>query len=250
MKIRVVIVDDEKAVRNLLSGILKKNLSGVVEVVGEADDVESGVDLIEETKPDLVFLDIKMKSGTGFDLLKRLGETNAEVVFITAYDQYALKAFQFSAIDYIMKPISLEEIKGAIEKFQGRFPIKHVESDNRIKVLINNYVEGKEVKSICLRDMEGFSVVKINNIVRLESDNNYTHFVLSNGKKLTTSRTIKDYEELLADHGFYRIHQRHIINLQFVEKYIKGEGGRVLLSDGSDLPVARQRKSGFIRRFL
>ena len=250
MKIKVVIIDDEKAVRTLIASLIMKNLNNVLDIVGEADDVKTGISLIKEKQPDLIFLDIKMKSGTGFDLLEKLRGTYPEVIFITAYDQFAVNAFKFSAIDYLMKPISLIELKHAVEKFQHRFPISKTDRDHRLKVLINNYNGEDKTKSICIRDLDGFSVVRIKDIVRLESDNNYTHFFTCSGKKLTTSRTIKDYETSLADFGFYRIHQRHIINLSFVSKFIKGESGRVLLTDGSDLPIARQRKAGFINKFI
>lgn len=250
MKIKTVIVDDEKDIRFLLRRMLEKHFKDVVEIVGEADSVPQASELIDSVNPELVFLDIRIKNKTGFDLLENIENKNFEVIFITAYDQYAIKAFQFSAIGYLMKPIKLDELKKVIEKLKGNLDRFKEEANKRIKILIDNYDSQTGIKRICIANVEGFNVLELDDIVRLESDNNYTNFITSNGKKLITSKTIKDYEDLLGEYGFYRIHQRHIVNLRQVKSYLKGDGGTIILKDDTELPLARMRKQGFLRRFL
>jgi two-component system, LytTR family, response regulator len=249
MKIRAIIVDDEKDIRFLLRKMLEEHFMEAVDIVGEAEDIAAAEVLIEREEPQLVFLDIRIKNKTGFDLLERCTNKDFEVIFITAYDQYAIKAFQFSAIGYLMKPIKLDELRKAIEKLTANLNRLKDDAGKRMKVLIDNY-DGSGIRRICLASVEGFDVLELDKIVRLESDNNYTDFITSDGGRFTTSKTIKDYEDILAEFGFYRIHQRHIINLRQVKSYLRGDGGTIILNDGTELPLARMRKQGFLKRFL
>ncbi len=251
MAIKAVIIDDEKDVRYLLRNILEQHFQHTIELLGEADDVMPGIQLIEEQKPELVFLDIKMKKGTGFDLLQQVKTVDFEVIFITAYDRYAIQAFKFAAFGYLLKPVKVAELKEEIARLQQHMLQQREGNDKRVKVLVDNYGDKSgQMKRLCISHMDGFDVLDVEDILRLESENNYTHFITCQGKKVTTSRTIKEYEDLLAEHGFYRVHQRHIINLRHVKSYVKGDGGAAILRDNTEIPVARNRKAGFVRRFI
>lgn len=248
--IQVLIIDDERDARFLLKNKLNKNFSNTINVVGEADDVDTGIAAIKRFKPDVVFLDIKMPGGTGFDvLLKTKNEFQFEVIFITAHDNYAIKAFQFSAFGYLLKPIKTDDIAPILEKLESHLNIIKKGDDQRLKVLIENYGDDRKIKKLVVTNMEGFQVLNIENIIRLEGDKNYTHFVLKDNKKYTTSKTIGEYEELLNDHGFFRAHQSTIINLRLVKGYKKNDE-QIEMTDGKLIKLSRHRKANFIKRFI
>ncbi len=249
MKIRAIIVDDEKDIRFLLRKMLEEHFNHIIDIAGEAEDIAAASILIDQEVPQLIFLDIKIKNKTGFDLLEKYKDKDFEVIFITAYDQYAIKAFEFSAIGYLMKPVKLEKLRKIIERLTNNLNRMKEDPNKRIKILIDNY-DGNGIKRICIASVEGFDVLELDQIIRLESDNNYTDFITSGGGKYTTSKTIKEYEDILDEFGFYRIHQRHIVNLRQVKSYQKGDGGTIILNDGTELPLARLRKPGFLKRFL
>lgn len=249
MKIRTIIVDDEKDVRFLLRKMLEEHFAAIIDIVGEAEDIASASALIDREAPQLVFLDIRIRNKTGFELLEQHPDSDFEVIFITAYDQYAVRAFEFSAIGYLMKPIKLDELRKAIKRYTTGLNRLREDTGKRMKVLVDNY-NNNGSKRICLASMEGFDVLELDKVVRLESDNNYTDFITSDGKKYTTSKTIKEYEDILGEFGFYRVHQRHIVNLREVKSYLRGDGGTITLNDGTELPLARLRKQGFLNRFL
>lgn len=247
--IKAVIIDDEKDARFLLRNMVEKKLGHKIQIVGEADDVDTGLELIQKAKPDLAFLDIQMKTGTGFDLLTKLGKETLDIIFITAYDQYAVEAFKFSAFGYLLKPIKLKELEDAVDKFEG-LKKNQFGSQKRIKVLVENYGAKGEIQKLIIPNMSGFSVVEIPQIIRLEGDRNYTHFILENGTKVTTSKNLGEYEEMLTEYGFYRIHQSTIVSLRYVRAFKKVNDGSVELSDGSSHKVSRNRKQGLIAKFL
>lgn len=247
--IKAIIIDDEKRARHLLKGLLEQHFNGSIEVVGEGDDVDTGVKAIKKHKPDLVFLDIKMHKGTGFDLLQQLKKVDFEVIFITAYDNYAVKAFQFSAFGYLLKPIKTRELRDVVTNLENHLQRLKEGADKRLKVLVENYGDDRKIKKLVISNIDGFKVSSVDDIIRLEGDGNYTHFIISGGRKVTTSKTLGEYEELLNDHGFYRIHQSTIVNLRHVKGYFKGVGGKVEMSDGKSFSVSRHRKPGFLRRF-
>lgn len=236
--IRTVIIDDEANARISLRALLMENSS--IEIAGEAFCVADGVELIRMTKPDLVFLDVQMPDGTGFDLLEKLDEISFKVIFVSAYDHFAVTAFKFSALDYLQKPVDSEELKQALVKFS--------KPDNnqpaKIKVLLGNK---SGIEKIVLPSQDELIFVKVDDIVRCESDNNYTCFYFQSGERILVSRTLKDYEELLEPLGFFRIHKSSLINLRYLKKYKKGEGGMVTLEDGTQLEVSRRRKDDFLK---
>lgn len=242
--IRVALIDDEKDSLNNLRYYLNE-LFIDIEVVGEAENVELGLQLIQKTKPELIFLDINMPDGTGFDLLEQLPNKDISVIFITAYDYHAVNAFRYSAIDFILKPIDPDHLAVALEKFRKK------EDFSNLEQRLLNLIENKTTpKKIALPTFEGFKFVLTEDIYRCESDGGYTHFYLSTGEKILVSRSIKEYDELLSGNHFYRIHQSYLVNLKYVKEYKKGEGGSVILEDQTELLVARRRKDGFLSAMM
>lgn len=249
--IKAIIIDDEKNARFLLRDLLKRNCAQTLNLVGEADDVNTGIKAIQKYGPDVVFLDIQMKNGTGFDLLKQVKNVDFEVIFITAYDNYAIKAFEFSAFGYLLKPIKSGDLRNLVDRLATHLEKLKVAADKRVKILIDNYGdEAGKMKRLVINNIEGFQVVDIDHIIRLEASSNYTQFILSEGKSILVSRTLGQYEDLLKENGFFRIHQSHIVNLRHVQGYLKVDGGRVKMSDGSELSLSRNRKAAFIDRFV
>jgi len=248
--IKALLIDDERDARFILRNLLERKHSEQIKVVGEADDVAPGVEAIKTLNPDLVFLDIQMKKGTGFDLLNQLDEINFEIIFITAHNQFGVQAFKFSAFGYLLKPINSRDLSDVITKFRDKFDQSKSKVNDRLKVLIENYGNEGEVQKLILPNVEGFQVVKISQIIRLEGDRNYTSFILVDGKKITASKNLGEYEELLNPHGFFRIHQSTIVSLRHISAYLKTHGGMVETSDGARLKVSRYRKTEFLNRFL
>lgn len=246
--IKAVIIDDEKDARFILKSLVEKHFNSIA-IADEADGIASGIEMINKHQPDLVFLDIQMRKGTGFDLLEKIDNINFEVIFITAYNQYAIDAFKFSAFGYLLKPIKTRELKEVIGKLETQLKNKKAGINQRLKVLVENYGDQGEIQKLIINNVEGFQVVKINTIIRLEGDRNYTHFIVEEGKKITTSKNIGEYEELLNDYGFFRVHQSTIISLRHVTAYQKGDGGRVEMTDGETVKVSRYRKAEFLIRF-
>lgn len=247
--IKAVIIDDEKDARFLLRNLLEKKFGNQVKILGEAEDVEPGIALIEKHNPELVFLDVQMKKGTGFDLLNKLDKVNFEVIFITAYNQYAVDAFKFSAFGYLMKPIKSKDLSDVISKLENHLSGFKKDNSKRLKVLIENYGSEGDIQKLIIPNVDGFQVVPIADIIRLEGDRNYTHFILIGDKKITTSKSLGEYEELLNNHGFFRIHQSTIVSLRHIIAYLKEGGGNVEMIDGGIMKISRHRKVDFLERF-
>ncbi|MEY3444177.1 MAG: hypothetical protein RLZZ519_2458 [Bacteroidota bacterium] len=243
-----MIVDDELGARRTLA-LMIKDYTKNVEIIGEASSVQEGLKLIPELKPELVFLDIEMQDGTGFDLLQNLAKIDFNIVFVTAFEQYALKSFRFAALDYLLKPVRIDELRQAIERAStGRKPqIKS--GDEFLKV--RKRVESSTSKSqaVLVSEADGFSVVRWEEIVYCEAAKNYTIFYFEDGRKIVAARTLGEYESLLGDHGFMRTHKSFLINLSKVSRYINGRGGQVAMTDKTLLPVARERKQDFLEYF-
>ena len=237
---RAVIIDDEKRARNYLKGILDDQFKNI-DIVGEADGVEAGVALIERVLPELIFLDVQMQDGTGFDFLAKIDRSKFHVIFISAYDRFAITAIKFSAVDYLLKPIESIDLGLALDKVKRTKLTNEVQ--NKLDLLLNNV---NKIEKIALPSLSGIEFVRIENIVRCESDNNYTNFYLTSKEKIIVSKTLKEFEEMLENKGFFRTHKSHIINLAFLKKYIKGEGGIAVMEDGSEIVVSRRRKEEFL----
>ncbi|HNW98310.1 MAG TPA: LytTR family DNA-binding domain-containing protein [Bacteroidales bacterium] len=239
-KIRTIIIDDEKTSRETLLGLLKRYCKNV-EVVAEADGYRNGIEVIHKFKPDVVFLDIQMPDGSGFKMLEDIGEINFEVIFSTAYDQFAIKAIKYSALDYLLKPINPEDLINSIEKLETK--LTKGKDNTNVKFLIDTVKSPNlNTKKIVLSTSEGMHIVDIDNIIRCESEDYYTKFFFKDGKTIMVSRTLKENEELLSEFNFIRPHKSHLINLKYVKSFLKIDGGSIVMTDGSYVPVSRRKR--------
>lgn len=244
MKLSIAIVEDEKNSREGLKNLLEEFCPDTL-VCGMAANVDDGLALIEREKPDLVLLDIEMQRATGFDLLEKVPQIDFEVVFTTAYEQYALKAIKFSALDYLLKPIDVKELILAVDRVRN----KRNESKARqqVELLLENLKnDAAKNHKITLSTSDGMMFIPVMDIIRCEAQGAYTSFILKNMKKILVSKNLKEYETMLADYGFLRIHNSHLINLGEVDRYIKSDGGYVVMSDGSHAAISNTRKDEFL----
>jgi two-component system LytT family response regulator len=243
MAIKALIVDDELNNRENLNSLLREYCKDV-EVMGMADSVDEAFKIIKSRKPDLVFLDIKMPKKDGFKLLESIGEIDFEVIIVTAFDQYAIQAFKFCAIDYLLKPINVVELSNAVDNVARRLNQK--QENERLKQLISHLNKQVGSTKIGLASQNKIDFVEIARITRCEADNNYTHVFLDKQKKMTISKTLKEFEDLLQEHGFIRIHQSHLVNSTHIKSLQKSDGGYVQMSDDSVIPISRTRKNEIV----
>lgn len=246
--IKAILIDDDNNLRVGMKNLLARYCPEI-RVVGEADDVDSGVKIIQEIDSDVLFLDIHLFNGTGFDILEKLtqklGKISQQVVFITAFEQYAIKAFRFSALDYLLKPVDPEELKNVTEKIKNT--LQKNSMNNNVEVLLENIKKDEQdFKRLILSNSDGMHVIEIEDIIHCASSDNYTKFYIKNKKPILISKTLKEYEELLGPHGFERIHQSHLINMNYVKSYYKKEGFFVVLKDETKLPVSQRKKEKFV----
>ena len=246
--LKTVIIDDDYVSRLILRDMLEKFLDSI-EILGEAGTVAEGVKLIEDTDPDLVLLDISMPDGTGFDLLDKLKSINFKLIFITAYSEYAVKAFKYSAFDYIIKPLNVEELTKAIMRIPH---IKRVDDKVRVKTLKENLLTPEENSSqtVALPEINGFAIINVQDIIRCEGKRNYTRIIFKDATEKIVSRTLLEFEHLLAPLGFIRIHRSHLVNFQNVVRYLKSEGGMVELKTGEQLKVSAKHKENLLNKLL
>ena len=238
--IDTVIIDDEQDAQITLMNFLQMHCKDKVNIVGTSHSVKDGYQLLTSRKIDLLFLDIKMNDGTGFDLLEKLGQFDFNVIFTTAYDEYALKAFKYSAIDYLLKPIDPLELTEAVDRVQ-----EESEQDPRkIDSLIQMYKK-EQFDKIAIPSMKEFHFVGIQEIIRCEASSNYTIIYLSSGRKIVAPKTLKEFEELLSADGFFRVHQSHLIHLRHINQFYKSKN-KILLNDGSEVEVSRRKKTLFM----
>ncbi|MEQ9439424.1 MAG: LytTR family DNA-binding domain-containing protein [Cyclobacteriaceae bacterium] len=241
-----VIIEDElhsrEALKNMVGEYCPK-----VRVQAVAASVEEGVSLVNQWKPNLLFLDIALNTGTGFDLLEQLPERSFEVIFTTAYEHYALRAIKFSAIDYLLKPIDLEELQMAVDKVLNKQ--KTSSYNQQIDTLLHNLQQQNYRRhTITLATTEGLFFVPVSDIIRLEAMGSYTQFYLTNNRKIMVSKHLKEYEQWLNEADFYRVHQSHLISLNEVARYVKADGGYVILKDQTQVKISASRKEGFLQR--
>jgi two-component system LytT family response regulator len=242
--ITAVLIDDDEHLRKGMKSLLQRYAPDI-RIIGEAESVTTGIEALQQLQPQVVFLDIHLADGTGFDILEEVAKTqnktNAHIVFITAHEQYALKAFKFSALDFLLKPVDPEDLLKSIQKIKEA--LEKNTSFEHIDLLLENIRKKVDnFKRIALSTSEGIHLFEISDIIRCESQDNYTQFFIKNHKPLLISKTLKDYEELLKEHGFERIHQSHLINLSYLKSYIKTDGGYVVMADNSNLPIAQRKK--------
>ena len=245
--IRAIIVDDEPKNRKILRSLLTDYCPQVV-VEHEAGSAEEAVPLVQASNPDILFLDIEMPYGNGFDLLDKLMPVNFEIIFITAFDEYTMKAFKYSALDYLLKPVNIQELQQAVEKASKKIHLKNI--NQQLTNLLQNIRHTQTtVPKLALPTQDGFMFITLQDIIRIEASGNYTSIHSVDGQKHVSSRTIKQYDEMLPARQFFRIHNSHIVNLNFIKKYHKGRGGYVEMSDGALLEVATRRKDDFLALF-
>jgi two-component system, LytTR family, response regulator len=244
-----VIIDDEPKNLKILVRLLEE-FCPRVSIAGTAERIDQAIELIREKKPGLVFLDIAMPGGTAFDLLDQLQPVDFEVIFVTAHDSYTLTAFKYSAVDYLMKPVTIEELQAAVARAIERKKLKQ-NNLQQLGSLLNdlNKQQASSVRKIAVPTTDGLIFLQVNEIIRCEASGAYTHIYKSDKKKLVVSRRMSEYEELLPSSIFLRIHHSHIINLDQVIRYHRGRGGIVEMSDGAMLELATRRKDEFLARF-
>ena len=243
--IKAIIVDDEIHCRKTLGILLKEYCPGV-QLIEQCEDAESGFAAIERHKPHLVFLDIEMPNMNGFEMLERLPEVKFEIIFTTSYDQYAIKAIRFSALDYLLKPVDPGELQRAVEKATQRlqYPLPQ-----QLEILLQKLHQPvASVQKIALPTMEGLQMIAVNSIISCASDSNYTLFFLKNKQKLIVSRPLKEIEEMLEEYSFLRVHNSYLVSLNEIDKYVKGEGGYLVMSDGSSIDVSRSKKETLLNK--
>jgi len=240
----VVIVDDEKHCRTGMGIMLEKYCEGT-EVVAMCANGKEGIRAIETHRPDLVFLDIEMPGMNGFEMLEQCHNHDFEVIFTTAYNEYAIQAIRHSALDYLLKPIDKDELVNALERARQ---IKKTKPADRVTELLELISVKKDFGQIALPTFEGLMMVNTSDILYCESESAYTRFYMVDKKCITISKVLKDAETLLADKGFFRVHNSYLINLRYISKYIRGNGGEVIMNDGKSIPVSRTKRQDFLDR--
>ena len=243
--INAIIIDDERHSCDALKMLLDK-CCPQVQVTAMCYSAEEGIKKINELKPQLVFLDIEMPHMNGFQMLEQLPTINFEIIFTTSYDQFAITAFKFSALDYLLKPVDREELQKAVQKVSKKInpPVSQ-----QLEILLQKINQPMiAVQRIALPTMQGLEFVPVDSIISCASNNNYTEFCLADKKRLLVSRTLKDVEDMLADHSFLRVHNSYIVNLNAITRYVKGEGGYLVMSDNSTVDVSRSRKELLMQR--
>lgn len=235
--IKAVIIDDIEQARTTFKKDLEEYAKDV-EVIGEAGGVVEGAKLLKNVKPDILFLDIQMQDGSGFDLLDLLSEIPFKIIFITASDAHAIKAFRYAAIDYLLKPVDPDELVNAIDKFRGQ----RVDEQKKYE-LLNESLKNKNKKTerLALHSQNKIDLVNISDIVRCESEVNYTVFFLTGGRQIVVSKTLKEYEEILSSHHFYRVHQSHLVNTKYIKEFVKTDD-ELIMTEGKSIPVSSRKR--------
>ena len=242
--ITALLIDDDANLRNGMKSLLER-YAPEIKIIGEADSVKTGIDTMQLLNPEVVFLDIQLGDGTGFDILEEIankkGKSTSHIVFITAHEQYAVKAFRFSALDFLLKPVDPEELEKVVVKLKN--VLHKNDSYAHIDLLLENIRKKVDnFRRIALSTSDGIHLFEISDIIRCESEDNYTKFYIKNSKPILISKTLKEYEDMLTEHGFERIHQSHLINLSYLKSYIKKDGGYVVMADNSNLPISQRKK--------
>ncbi|HRP16997.1 MAG TPA: LytTR family DNA-binding domain-containing protein [Ginsengibacter sp.] len=245
--IRALIIDDEPHSTDRITHLLSAPEAHTIEIAGTCHTAEEAFTMIEKEKPNLVFLDVELGNNDAFVLLRQLPEINFEIIFITGHEQYAVKAFRFSAFDYLLKPIDPELLFQALERLSVHLTSR--ERSQKIETLLYNLSHGeKNNKRICIPTNEGFTFAETQDIIRCEALANYTVIYFNDQKKITVARTLKEFEHLLEDCNFYRVHNSHLVNLKYIKSYKRGKGGTLSLTDGTQIEVSTRRKDDFLKK--
>jgi two-component system, LytTR family, response regulator len=244
--IKAVIVDDEIYGRENLKNLLLKYCPEV-SVIAEADSIEEGYKVLSDTnlQADVAFLDVNLQDGLVFQLLQQLEDRTFEIIFVTAYAQFAVKAFKYSAIDYVLKPIDPDALKDAVSHIR---PGKLNRIAQRLEVMQGAMAQPQQYEKLTISAQDGIYFLHLKDILYFEADDNYTHIYTQNGDRIIASKNIKHYEDLLINHPFFRVHKRYMININFIRKYVKGDGGHVVMEDHKEIVVSRRRRAEFLER--
>ncbi|HRH66292.1 MAG TPA: LytTR family DNA-binding domain-containing protein [Bacteroidia bacterium] len=237
--IKTLVVEDDPISAEILLDLVQQCDSSV-RITECCTTVKQALRKIEKVDPDLVFLDVELPDGSGFDLLKKIGTINFEIIFITSHDKYALEAIRHSALDYLVKPIRLADLKSSLKKVEKRLEKKEQKNEDKR--------EARLLNKLAVPTSDGLSFLPIEEIIRIQSDRNYTDFHLTAKRKVLVTKSLKEYELLLRPYGFVRIHHSHMININHIVKYVKGEGGYVVMVDGSTVDVSRRKKEDFLEQ--
>jgi two-component system, LytTR family, response regulator len=240
----LAVVDDSPDARFALITLLKRNLQQAD--VFEADGVESGLQLIKKVKPEVVFLDVMMGDGTGFDLLSKIPNPDFKVVFVSGYDTFAVRAFKFSAVDYLVKPVVESELVETISKLSKVLTQQGLHL--MLQALQLNSDQSKKRKQLVLRDTDNVYAIDVHDIIRCQSTDNYTTFYTLNQKPIMVTKPLKEFDEMLEEFDFFRVHQSHLINLDFLAKFQRKEGGFAILKDGTEIPVATRKREPLLEK--
>ena len=241
----IVVVDDERKIREGITEVLK-NYCPAVKFVYEAWDVSSALEVINKVDPDVLILDISLGDETSFDLLEQIDHAEFKIIFVTAYEEYALKAIKISALDYLVKPVNPKELIEAVNNASKQ--VEDNRTDLKLSALLTNMKSISDgIKKIILKTSESIFMVNIQDIIRCESDDCYTKFFLIDGKKIMVSKTLKEYEELLCEYSFFRPHQSHIVNLNFMDRFDKKSGGTIFMKDNSKVPVSSRKRNSLLK---
>jgi|ERR1017187_1103908 two-component system LytT family response regulator len=243
-KIRVILIDDElNSLQNLQNKL--EGFCPDVSIVAVSQNPEEGIMLIKQFQPDVVFLDIEMPRMSGFRMLEELGEYDFDIIFTTAYNHYSIDAIRISAFDYLIKPIGIEELQQAVERLSKSL---HKQTKEKIDILKKSLSDQRSQEDkIAISTSEGIDFIPIKNIMHIESKSNYSKIFMIENKSITVTKILKDFEEMLSPYNFYRIHNSHLINLNFIQKYIRSQGGHVMLQDGTLIDVSRRKKEEFLK---
>ncbi|HQW25606.1 MAG TPA: LytTR family DNA-binding domain-containing protein [Saprospiraceae bacterium] len=244
--LKTILIDDELHCVETLRYELQLNCPEV-EIVDTASSGQEGIQKIQEIKPDLVFLDIEMPRMSGFEMLRQLEPLDFRVIFVTAYDQYALQAFRFAAADYLLKPVMSDQLKDAVGRVAEK-SVSTVDAKIQLEALLFNLRDGFKSPRIALPSGRGMDFVDAAQIMYCTAESNYTHVILADGKKYTLSKTLKDVEQMLENLDFFRIHQSHLINFTYLQRYMRDDGGYVVMRDGTSIPIAKRRKEEFLAK--
>jgi two-component system LytT family response regulator len=244
--IRTALVDDNPHALQILRDDLAR-MFPEVDIVGEADGVVAGAKLLRQTRPDLLLLDIQMGDGTGFDLLEIVGDLRFQVIFTTAHDEHAIRAFRFAAVDYLLKPIDPEELRRAVERAKKLLP-KAPGTPAQVPILREHFNEKEKPRTIALHTAEKIHIARLTDILRMEADGNYTEVHFTNGQKLLLTKTLKEFSMILEETGFVRAHQSHLVNFEHIREFIKTDGGYIVMADGAKVPVAVRKRAEVVER--
>ena len=245
MNLKIAIIDDEKHNRDNLKELLEEFCTEV-DIVGVASSIDEGITIISKTKPDVIFLDIELRKGTGFDMLNQIKNIDFDVIFITAFEQYAIKAIKFSSLDYLLKPIDIEELQKSVEKAKKK-KNQEVYKKQLETLMLNLKQQKPKLNKICLATIDGFEFLNIHDILYCKGNGSYTSFILKNNNSLLVSKHLKEYENLLLEQDFMRVHNSFLINLKEVKKYIKSDGGYIIMNNDDLVNISRSKKEVFLK---